>query len=96
MVAGAPFANVNLDSGAAYVFQKPKGGWRSETETAKLTASGEAEGDEVGFAVAIDHDTVVVGAPGTGVPNPATFAEGAAYVFLRPPGGGATRPRPPR
>ena len=56
-------------------------------EVAKLTASDAAAGDYFGRSVAIDGDTVVVGAPpaGTG---------GAVYVF-RTSDGGATYARWP-
>ncbi len=74
IVVGAPGA------GAAYVFVKPPGGWVSATETAKLTASDAGPGDGVGFSVAIDGDTVIVGASGG-------FGGGGAYVFVKPPGG---------
>jgi hypothetical protein len=84
IVVGAPHATVggNTDRGAAYVFVESGGGWTTATETAKLTAAGGAANDEFGSAVAIDGDTIVVGAP--------TFqgaGAGAAYVFVRPAGG---------
>ena len=51
------------DSGSAYVFTKPATGWADATQTAKLTASDGARVDEFGYSVAVDGDTVVVGAP---------------------------------
>ena len=86
-------SNNLADSGAAYVFTKPgSGGWVSATETAKLTASDGAADDELGISVAVDGDTVVVGAHkydvddnGTSIPN-----AGAAYVFTKPVNGWAT------
>ncbi len=75
IVVGAPGA------GAAYVFVKPPGGWVSTTETAKLTASDAGPDDRVGLSVAIDGDTVIVGASG------AFGGGGGAYVFVKPPGG---------
>ena len=50
VVAGAPAPTVNghAAQGAAYVFVKPAGGWASATETAKLTASDGAAGDDLG------------------------------------------------
>jgi hypothetical protein len=63
-------------SGSAYVFEKPISGWTDMSQTAKLTASDAAEGDAFGHSVAIDGDTILVGA----------FADesgqGSAYVFL--------------
>ena len=54
-----------MDSGSAYLFVKPSsGGWVDATETAKLTASDGAAGDEFGYSVAVDGGTVVVGAHG--------------------------------
>ena len=72
------------DSGSAYVFTKPGAGWATATETAKLTAYNGAADDEFGRSVAVDRDTVVVGAhlvdhvdgDGNTVPN-----SGAAYVY---------------
>ena len=50
------------DSGAAYVFTKPDTEWEDTTETAKLTASDGTADDEFGYSLALDGDTVVVGA----------------------------------
>ena len=51
--------------GAAYVYTEPASGWTgSMTQTAKLTASDGAKGDGFGGSVAIDGNTVVVGASG--------------------------------
>ena len=65
--------------GAAYVFQKPTGGWLAQTtETAKLTALNGAAGDQFGCAVDIDGDVVVVGAR---FGDSVAVDSGAAYVF---------------
>ncbi len=76
-------------SGAAYVFVRNGTTW---SQQAYLKASNSDEVDQFGSSVAIDGDTVVVGAIGessnaTGVnggqtDNSAHFA-GAAYVFVR-------------
>ena len=50
------------DEGAAYVFTKPFTGWADMTQTAKLTAFGAAASDEFGISVAVDGNTVLVGA----------------------------------
>ena len=71
--------NPVVETGAAYVFVKPGGGWATGTETAKLTASDAAAYDAFGYSVAVDGDTVVVGVPGDG--------SGSAYVFVKPGGG---------
>jgi Ca2+-binding RTX toxin-like protein len=75
------------DAGSAYVFVRPAGGWSGVLhETARLTASDRKAFDLFGAAVAIDGDTVVVGAPFDDFGD--TFsAQGSAYVFARPPGG---------
>ena len=70
-VVGALFKNGF--AGAAYVFVNSGAGW---TQQAKLVPS-DAAGGEFGNAVAIDGDTVVVGA------NEQSSGAGAAYVFVR-------------
>jgi hypothetical protein len=58
---------------------EPTGGWASETEAAKLTASDGAAGDEFGNSLAVDGNTVVVGDPNATVNGLGN--QGAAYVF---------------
>ena len=72
------------DAGAAYVFTKPATGWANMTETARLTASDAAAGDEFGTSVAVHGDTIVVGAP-----EEDTGARGSAYIFTKPANGWA-------
>ncbi len=68
------------DSGSAYVFVRDnEDSW---TQQAKLTANDGATFDEFGFAVAIDGDTVVIGAPGYSEAGVGLHI-GAAYVFAR-------------
>jgi hypothetical protein len=84
VVVGAWNATVgsNHAQGAAYVFVKPVGGWGGlQTEVARLTASSGHAWDELGNAVAIDGDTIVVGARSALIGGAYT---GAAYVFVRP------------
>ena len=91
IVIGAPYhdyddpddnTNDVSDSGAAYVFIKPAtGGWATDTETAKLTASERAENDQFGYSVAVDGNTVVVGA------DRDDSNRGSVYVFTKPQGG---------
>jgi hypothetical protein len=69
------------EAGAAYVFVKPAGGWKDMTQTAKLTASDGAIGDQLGKSVYISGSTVVAGAPEATVGN--NQFQGAVYVFLR-------------
>jgi hypothetical protein len=79
--------NHNGDQGVTYVFVKPAGGWASMTETAELTASDGLSGDFFGSSVAIDGDTVVVGAPSHPNGGSGNSGRGAAYVFVKPAGG---------
>jgi len=76
------------DPGAAYVFERSGTTW---TQQAYLKASQVSEADYFGWSVAVNGDTVVVGAYGessstTGVnstPNENRTSTGAAYVFVR-------------
>ena len=87
IVAAAPGATVGGQArrGAAYVFVKPAGGWGDATETAKLVASSGKAGDQLGLATAVADDTVVVGSAVIDVRG--VTDQGAAYVFVEPPGG---------
>jgi hypothetical protein len=72
-VVGARFDDdLGFSSGSAYVFRRVGGQW---VEQAKLTASDGAAYDFFGWAVAIDGDTIVVGAPQGG------GDAGKVYVF---------------
>ncbi len=85
VVVGAPYATVagHSGQGAAYVFARPGAAWASEQETAKLTASDGAEGDDLGFvAVSGDGATVVAGSADATVLGESS--RGAMYVFVRP------------
>jgi hypothetical protein len=68
--------------GAAYVYVKPTTGWRSMTETAKLTPSDGQDFDTFGIAVDILDSTIIVGAYQAGTGRP-----GKAYVFVKPSSG---------
>ena len=88
VVVGAFYEGDNVaDYGSAYVFTKPSGGWYDATETAKLTAYDGADDDRFGISVAVDGDTVVVGASEDD-DNDEDF--GSAYVFTKPSGGWVT------
>ena len=70
------------NAGAAYVYTKPGSVWANATESAKPTASGGAKNDEFGSSVAIDGDTVMVGAYAhDNGDSDNTANSGAAYVF---------------
>ncbi len=70
-------AGANANQGAAYVFIRNGTTW---TQQQKLTASDGAANALFGGSVAIDGDTLVVGAGGATNPG---GAQGAAYVFVR-------------
>jgi hypothetical protein len=85
-------------AGKAYVFVRPASGWANATQAAELKPSdgeaaranpdGQDEAALFGKAVAIDGDTIVVGAPEWQEPNPdKNFIPGAAYVFVKPTNG---------
>lgn len=77
--------------GAAYIFEKNAGGADNWGQVKKLVASDGSAGDRFGKAVAIDGDTVVVGAylESHDVNKDGSDEEnaGAAYIFERNQGG---------
>ena len=76
IVVGAKGVNIGptVDAGAVYVFDGLE-----DPSPAKLTAPSAIAGEEVGYSVAIDGDTIVVGT------SPATAtAAGKVYVFVKP------------
>jgi hypothetical protein len=76
-VVGSPHANTNgTSSGAAYVYQMQGEAWVYHS---KLTASDVAALDEFGNAVALDGNTIFVGAPNGDIEG--TIDIGAVYVF---------------
>lgn len=67
--------------GAAYVYTRdPTGMW---TEKQKLVASDWNANDWFGKSVAIDGDTLIVGAHRDGNVGPTGLPHGAAYIFVR-------------
>ena len=66
--------------GAAYVFVRSGAGWSPQ---AKLVPADEVNDDRFGEAVAINADTIVVGAPLHDLAGTADKNRGAAYVFTR-------------
>jgi FG-GAP repeat protein len=79
IVAGAPSANGEAGNGA-YVFVKPKSGWKNRTENAKMTAS-RGTGFKLGYSVSISSDTIAVGAPTRDNDN------GGVYLYVKPTSG---------
>ena len=83
IVVGAP----HHFGGEAYVFVEPAAGWSDMTETAHLTASDEGSIDDFGYSVAIEGQTIAVGAPqATGELE----FQGKTYIFQRPQSGWQT------
>lgn len=69
-----------LDTGAAYVFVKPAGGWTNMTPTARLLPSGLLASDAFGTSVSISGDRVIAS-------SPTHLTKGAAYIFDKPAAG---------
>ena len=65
------------NGGSAYVFVRSETNW---TQQAKLVAGDVAGSDKFGDAVAIDGDTVVIGAP---IHSHGLSQSGSAYIFVR-------------
>jgi hypothetical protein len=84
VLVGDPSPQPPYTHGEAYVFSKPGGGWTSETETAKLTASDGVSGDAFGRTVAISGNVAVVGAPYA--KESANSFQGAIYTFTKAEG----------
>ena len=74
-------------TGAVYVFTKPENGWDNMTQTAKLAAFDGGHSDLLGASVAVDGDTIVVGAYGWDDDANDVDDTGSVYVFTKPSGG---------
>jgi len=83
-VGAASEDGAGADRGAVYIFYRNQGGTDAWGQVARLRASGAADGDDFGISVALDGDTLIVGAEGYAG---ATDKEGAAYIFRRDQGG---------
>jgi hypothetical protein len=68
--------------GAADVFLEPAGGWTNETQNAELTATAAVAGDSFGSSVAIQGDTIAVGADDHAVSS--VTGAGLIYVYTKP------------
>jgi hypothetical protein len=71
--------------GAAYVFVRPASGWKSATQTAKLTASNDTANNDLGQTVAVSGDTVVASVR-LHRANPNNDRT-VLYVYAKPPSG---------
>lgn len=79
-VIGAASSGAGVGSGSAYVFTGSGPTWSQQAE---LVAPDADPADAFGDSVAIDANTIVVGAPGD---DAAGSGAGAAYVFVRTAG----------
>jgi hypothetical protein len=86
-VVGSYAATVggNVGQGAAYVLGRHQGGTDNWGLVKKLVASDGAAGERFGRAVAIDGDTIAVGAWQAAVSG--KTGQGAVYIFARNQGG---------
>jgi hypothetical protein len=81
VVIGAPHTWFGIPiktPGVAYVFSRNQGGPDMWGEVAKLSASDAVGGDAFGWSLALNEETLIVGATGFH----ATAPGGAAYVFV--------------
>lgn len=74
------------DNGAVYLFDRPASGWTLTPPVAQLYAQNGTAGASFGEALAMDGDTVVVGAS-LAKPAGTQTRTGFAYVFERPSSG---------
>jgi hypothetical protein len=86
IVVGAPFAQIgiNIDQGAAYIFERNAGGTNNWGQIKKLTG-GFDPGDQFGFSVTIFGDTAFVGCRADTI---TATGQGSVSIFERNLGGG--------
>jgi hypothetical protein len=83
---GAPDASIDseYESGAVYLYARPKRGWHNAKQSQKFIATNTERYDTFGSAVALAGTTIAVGAEDaidTGVPD--SDSRGEAYVFTK-------------
>lgn len=71
--------------GGVYVFVRPPGGWTNMTQTAELTASNGAPGDDLGHSVSVSGNVIVASDPFHSVGS--DDAQGIVYVYVKPTAG---------
>jgi hypothetical protein len=77
LIIGAPRKDtLGNDAGAAYIYKRENDSWRYQT---KITASDGAAGDLFGISVAIDGNTILVGAD---LDDEKAENAGAVYVYV--------------
>jgi len=70
--------NDGINSGSAYIYERPDSGWHDTTETSKIFASDGLSDDMFGSSVSILGDIIVIGAAGD---DDHGEGSGSAYVF---------------
>lgn len=80
LAAGAYFAGTD-NQGAGYVFTEPGATWTSEHQSAVLSVPTAPNFAQIGYSIATDGSTVVIGAPLEA--SGANDVVGAAYVFTK-------------
>ncbi len=83
IVAGA--YGHNSYQGAVYIYEIPATGWMNATQSAELPVSNDGAHAELGYSVAIQGATIVLGAPGRTIG--VNEYQGALYVFEMPAAG---------
>jgi hypothetical protein len=81
-VVGSPYAGTTI-RGAAYIYERNRGGRGQWGRLDKLDASDGSRWDEYGYRVAISADTLVAGAPETDAqcPDDRDCDSGSTYVY---------------
>ena len=69
--------DTGTDTGSVYIYDKPDTGWIDANQSAKLTTSDSEDNDHFGSGLAINGDTVIVGAYNHN-------NVGAAYLYEKP------------
>ena len=85
VVIGARFTDAGAnDAGSAYIFSRNQGGTTNWGFAKKLLGTNVTASDQFGYTVAVEGDTVVVGAPLADGPG---ADAGAAFVYAQNQGG---------
>jgi trimeric autotransporter adhesin len=81
LIVGAPYeGRESRRSGATYVFERSAGAWGSPI---KLKAENPVADESFGWAIAVEADTLAIGASHIDQLSESTPGTGAAYVFAR-------------
>jgi hypothetical protein len=94
IVAGAPVTGFGTKTavGGVYVFERPSGGWSTETETGFLGASDGTTEDTLGDSLGISADGSTVAAAAPDKDAASLHNSGEVYIFVKPSEGCGTDP----